>query len=100
MVRADRLDIHIIKCSKQYPVHYTCPYNALHRFLNKDEFETHIIKGECPNQTTLKWDQPMPQHRGNLDPQPLHIEGTREFNMEFENWDDEYIQDEEEDWDK
>ncbi|KAJ8941471.1 hypothetical protein NQ318_015950 [Aromia moschata] len=38
------LQRHIIRCMVNYPDYVTCPYNALHRFRNKDLLHEHMME--------------------------------------------------------
>lgn len=83
------LQKHIIKCSKNHPNHFVCPYNALHRFLEKDDHTRHLLA--CADMTfTMPWKYSKPTVHGNLNETPFHIDNSRKFNLELENWNAQY----------
>lgn len=69
----DRLQVHLFKCMKNYPDHVTCPYNALHKFVAKEEYEKHILV--CPEKVLMN---PsvfyMPRNHGDLSDAPYKYE--------------------------
>lgn len=78
------LQKHIIKCMVRYPNHKTCPYNALHRFVNEEDFVKHIM--ECPNKTIGWVKMNYPVH-GDLTERSVQPNNIHQFNFEYENWD-------------
>lgn len=80
------LQKHIIKCKVNYPEHEVCPYNALHRFLNKDKFVEHLLS--CPNKK-LGIMEFLHKHEegGDLSKPSTEIDNVRKINLQYENWD-------------
>lgn len=73
---------------KNYPNHVTCPYNALHRFLNKEDLVPHILN--CPNRALGKtWTSSKPTKHGDLTDQPYHYENHSK--EDDEDWESEYL---------
>lgn len=84
----DRLQSHILKCMKNYPNHVTCPYNALHRFLNKEDLLAHIFN--CPSKMVVQpWRYVKMEKHGDLTEQPFYME-NRARDEEEEDWESEY----------
>ncbi|KAF2889696.1 hypothetical protein ILUMI_16477 [Ignelater luminosus] len=91
LVTKSRLQHHIIKCSVNYPNHFICPFNALHRFLNKEEYTQHLI--DCPDAAlSLPWKYSQTTKQGDLKQTPFHYGNTHSFHKEFEDWEAEYEQ--------
>lgn len=68
----------------KYPNHKTCPYNALHRFLNEQEYIKHLM--ECPNKDISWMKLNYPIH-GDLRQQNTQLDNAREINLKYEDWD-------------
>lgn len=87
----DSLQRHIIKCMKNYPNWLTCPYNALHRYPNGELLTKHMIN--CPDKDSVYYlmesEYQLNKNKSGKEV-PVHIEGTRQFNLSEENWDKEY----------
>ncbi|XP_018568150.1 gametocyte-specific factor 1 homolog [Anoplophora glabripennis] len=81
----DSLQRHIIRCMVNYPSYVICPYNALHRFKNKDLLCDHMLECESREKNILFYE--------SSEVKPLetciHIQGIRDFNLAEENWDEE-----------
>ncbi|KAJ8923347.1 hypothetical protein NQ315_001905 [Exocentrus adspersus] len=77
------LQRHIVRCMVNYPSFVTCPYNALHRFKNKELLHDHMSECESKERNYLLYDNVCKQ-----DNAAFHIDNTREFNLRDENWDE------------
>lgn len=66
-----------------HPSFVTCPYNALHRFKNKDLLRDHMLECDSRERYSLFYEST------DVKPQEtcFHIPDTRAFNLEEENWD-------------
>lgn len=69
-----------------YPEHDTCPYNALHRFVDKEKYVEHIFR--CPSKPVNLLLTSRPHQGGDVRKQNIHIDNIRSFNLQDENWDD------------
>ncbi|XP_031330049.1 gametocyte-specific factor 1-like [Photinus pyralis] len=84
-----RLQRHIIKCSQNYPNHFVCHFNALHRFLTREEQVTHTFI--CPDMKfTQPWRYGSPDEGRSVISTPIFTPNAKAFNMEIENWSAEY----------
>ncbi|KZC14830.1 PREDICTED: gametocyte-specific factor 1 [Dufourea novaeangliae] len=85
LIAKSRLQIHIVKCEKQYPENYKvmCPYNATHRMF-KTELEEHIIT--CPTRSVSEAEMySETRNHGSINfPVPSEISSTIDCT---ENWD-------------
>ncbi|KAK4878835.1 hypothetical protein RN001_011341 [Aquatica leii] len=88
-IAQSRLQRHIIKCSRNFPKHFVCHFNALHRFLTKEEQVQHIML--CPNKSfTQPWRYVSRSEKNWSSSAPVHTPNAQTFNMELEDWSDEY----------
>lgn len=68
-----------------YPNHKICPYNALHRFLNEEDFVKHIMG--CPNKK-IGWVKLQHSVHGDLREHSSQPDNINRLNLEYENWDE------------
>ncbi|KAJ8965123.1 hypothetical protein NQ314_004348 [Rhamnusium bicolor] len=78
------LQRHIIRCMVNYPGYVTCPYNALHRFRNKDLLCAHMLECNSKEKTHLFYEL----GDRKIEQTCFHIENARAFNLKDENWDE------------
>lgn len=80
----ESLQRHIIRCMVNYPFYVTCPYNALHRFRTKDLLRDHMLECESKEKCYLFYEP----NDEKSETACFHVENTRAFNLEEENWDE------------
>lgn len=80
------LQRHVLRCMVNYPNYEVCPYNALHRFRTKELLAEHMMA--CDSRDRAYALHEMVDKRDHQ--VAVHIGNSREFNLEFENWDKEY----------
>ncbi|KAK9875683.1 hypothetical protein WA026_009479 [Henosepilachna vigintioctopunctata] len=84
------LQRHIIKCMVNYPEYLSCPYNALHRFKNKTLLLRHKLNCPSKNEVKALLDWSTQQTTSDINIQsPVNVENTRNFNLAYEDWDEE-----------
>ncbi|CAG9815798.1 unnamed protein product [Phaedon cochleariae] len=78
------LQRHIIRCMVNYPNFVVCPYNALHRFRNKDLLADHMLQCDSRSKAYI-----MDEVNDDIKQEVCyHIDKIRAFNLEHENWDE------------
>lgn len=80
IISESALQRHIIRCMVNYPNFVACPYNALHRFPNKEVLAKHLL--ECDASKIQIYDDSKEPFSTDI-----HIDNIRNFNLELENWD-------------
>ncbi|KAF5304231.1 hypothetical protein FQR65_LT08038 [Abscondita terminalis] len=89
LISKSRLQKHIIKCSRNHPKHFVCHFNALHRFLKKEEQLQHIML--CPDKSfTQPWRYLSKSEEKWSCDAPMHTPNAQKFNLELEDWSAEY----------
>lgn len=79
------LQRHVIRCMLNYPDYQVCPYNALHRFQTKELLAEHMLNCTSRDKTYMFFEMEDSSKRN----QPcMHVDKAREFNLEYENWDE------------
>lgn len=82
------LQRHILRCMVNYPGYVTCPYNALHRFKNKDILAKHMLSCDSKNKNIHEREYKWKDFTGDM--VNVHWDKAREINLKEEDWDDEY----------
>ncbi|XP_030758271.1 gametocyte-specific factor 1 homolog [Sitophilus oryzae] len=87
----DSLQRHIVRCAKNYPHWVLCPYNAMHRFPNKEVLIKHMVAcASRDNAFKFKQDYDMSGRGNDWKDVPTHIDHGKEINFAEEDWDKEY----------
>ncbi|KAG5863447.1 hypothetical protein JTB14_013695 [Gonioctena quinquepunctata] len=77
------LQRHIIRCMVNYPNYVVCPYNALHRFRDRNLLVEHMLK--CDSKDKTYFDESNKEFKHET---CYHNDKIRNFNLEFEDWDE------------
>lgn len=86
VVHQSSLQRHLFRCMLKFPNHVVCPFNALHRFHNKDDLRDHMENCPCKDKH-LTLEELNENQKKPVERHVFHIEGIREFNLAEEDWD-------------